>query len=122
MQTGIFNSENIGSVDWEDQYYKFVEFTDFSFDDGQITSDFANCFFTNLDWYWGLFNVVNFVDCKFINCVFQGTSFADCKFVSCEFSDCKFIKDNLNGECDFDGSVAFDCKISNTEGFEAVIN
>jgi uncharacterized protein YjbI with pentapeptide repeats len=120
MQTIEVNQENFSSVNWEDDYFKFSQFTDISTDGGHVTSDFANCTFENVDWYWGIFNVVNFVECRFVNCIFRGTSFPDCKFVVCEFVNTQFIGDNLSGRgCDFEGSKAYNCRESNTQGFNA---
>ncbi len=121
MQQLEVSQSNFSSVKWEEDYFKYAKFSDISADGGNITSDFAYCEFTNIDWYWGIFNMVNFVGCRFMNCVFKGTSFLDCKFVECEFSDCRFIKDNLNGDCSFEESVAYSCEFQNTEGFAAQI-
>ncbi|MBP6002091.1 MAG: pentapeptide repeat-containing protein [Pyrinomonadaceae bacterium] len=117
MQSLEVNEQNFASINWEDDYYKYCEFVDISTAGGHITSDFANCTFRNVEWYWGIFNIVNFVDCIFVNCVFRGTSFPDCKFVACEIQGCRFIKDNLDGDCTFEGAVAYNCKVSNSEGF-----
>jgi uncharacterized protein YjbI with pentapeptide repeats len=89
-------------------------------DGGHITSDFANCTFKNIDWYWGIFNIVNFVDCRFENCIFRVTSFPDCKFVDCEVRGSRFVKDTLEGECSFEGAIAYNCKVTNSEGFAPV--
>ncbi len=117
MQSLKITNDNFRTLNWDDEYYKYCDFSDIATEGGNITSDFANCTFTNTDWYWGLFNIVNFVDCKFVNCTFRGTGFPDCKFVVCEFDNCRFTKDNLVGDCSFERAVAFDCRISNTEGF-----
>ena len=117
MQSIKITNDNFASISWEDAYFKYCEFEGISTEGGHIASDFANCTFRNIDWYWGIFNVVNFVDCTFENCVFRGTSFPDCKFVACEFSGCRFIKDNLDGDCSFDGAIAYDCKVARSEGF-----
>jgi uncharacterized protein YjbI with pentapeptide repeats len=61
------------------------------------------------------------VECKFINCTFRGSSFPDCRFVDCEFESCHFVRDNLNGECSFEGAVAYGCHLLATEGFGAEI-
>jgi uncharacterized protein YjbI with pentapeptide repeats len=119
MEDLTINQQNFKSANWEDDYFKYCTISDIVADGGQVASDFANCTFENIDWYWAFFNIVNFVDCKFINCTFQGASFPDCKFVCCEFKDCKFIKDNLDVKCGFERSIAYDCKFINTEGFEA---
>ena len=117
MQSLEVNQQNFSSINWDDGYYKFCEFQDISTEGGQVTSDFASCTFTNIDWYWGMFNIVNFISCTFENCVFRGTSFPDCKFIECQFQNCRFIKDNLNGDCTFEGAVAYNCKLGNSEGF-----
>jgi len=111
------NQQNLASINWENEYYKYCQFVDISPEGGHIDADFASCTFTNVDWYWGIFNIVNFVECIFVNCVFMGTSFPDCKFIECEFNNCQFVKDNLGGDCDFDGAVAYNCKVLNTVGF-----
>ena len=111
------SSENVESVDWEEDCYKFCEFTGFTKDGGHISSDFTCCTFKDIEWYWGIFNIVNFIECKFINCTFKGTAFPDCKFVECEITNSKFEKDNLNANCDFENSSAYNCKIKNSIGF-----
>ncbi len=117
MQSLEVNQLNFATINWEDDYYKFCQFFDIETEGGHVTSDFSNCTFTNIDWYWGIFNIVNFVGCTFENCVFRGAAFYDCKFVECEFIDCRFLKDNLNGDCTFEGAIAYNCKVTNTEGF-----
>jgi uncharacterized protein YjbI with pentapeptide repeats len=121
MQSLIVNKDNVQSVEWDEDCFKYCEFYGISLNGKHITSDFTSCMFKNIDWYWGIFNIVNFVDCKFINCIFRGTSFPDCKFVECELTGCQFVRDNLNGKCRFDGTVAYHCKLSNCEGFEAKV-
>ena len=120
MQSLAINKQNVQTVNWEEDCFKYCEFVGISPEGEHITADFNRCTFKDIDWYWGLFNIVNFIDCKFINCVFRGTSFADCKFVGCELVDCRFTKDNLNGDCRFDSTVSYSCKISNCEGFVPV--
>lgn len=117
MQSLTINNENLKSVIWEEEYYKFCEFDSFTIEGGHIDSDFINCTFSNVNWYWGIFNIVNFIECKFVNCVFRGTSFPDCIFVECELDNCKFIKDNLNGDCKFSNARAYNCKVNNSLGF-----
>ncbi len=119
MRSLLINAQNFKTVNLNEQYFKFCEFADISTDGGHVDSDFANCTFKNIDWYWGLFNYANFIDCIFINCTFRGTSFSSCKFVACEFNDCRFISDNLGGECSFDNSVEYSCKLTKSVGFAA---
>jgi uncharacterized protein YjbI with pentapeptide repeats len=120
MQSLEINQENFASVQWDDDYFKYCQFVDISTDGGHVTSDFANCTFRNIDWYWGHFNIVNFVDCVFENCIFRRASFSDCKFVECVLRDCKFLKDNLGGDCNFHGTVAYSCEVTNCESFAPI--
>jgi uncharacterized protein YjbI with pentapeptide repeats len=121
MQGLTFNQNSIDSIDWEEDCYKECDFIALSLEGGHITADFNACLFTNIDWYMGLFNIVNFVSCKFHNCTFRGTSFVVCKFVECSFEDCSFIKDNMDSDCIFDESIAYSCTFNSTKGFNAVV-
>lgn len=121
MLSLTINAQNLATVEWDDEYFKYCEFLGFSFEGGIVSSDFAVCTFKNLDWYWGLFNMVNFVDCTFLNCVFQGTIFSDCKFIQCSLQNCHFVQDNLGGDCSFEGSVAYDCDVDDDRGFAAAL-
>ena len=121
MQSLNISSENFKTIDWDVDCYKYCSFSGISPEGLHITSDFTDCSFSNIDWYWGIFNIVNFVSCKFKNCVFRGTTFANCKFVECTFDDCRFIKDNLNGDCEFKESVSYNCCLNNCDGFKAEI-
>lgn len=112
-------SDNVNSIEWDDGYFKFCELSNFVVDGKNITSVFLSCSFISVEWYWGIFTLANFIDCKFTNCTFYGTCFSDVRFVECEFIDCHFVADNLGGECDFSGAVAYECKITNTDGFKA---
>jgi uncharacterized protein YjbI with pentapeptide repeats len=117
MESEIIKQHNLSSVTWDEQYFKFCEFDGFSIEGETVSSDFNSCRFKDLDWYWGLFTLANFINCKFVNCTFRGTSFTDSRFIECEFTNCQFVKDNLNGECNFSGAVAYGCKIENCNGF-----
>lgn len=121
MQSLIVDHGSLSSVNWEEDCFKYCEFRGINPEGLHITADFNACRFEDVDWYWGLFNIANFVECKFINCTFRGTVFAECRFVGCELDGCKFIKDNLNGECDFPDTTAYGCSITNTKGFGAQV-
>ena len=112
---------NLSTIDFSDNYFKFCNFEDLSPEIVSIDSDFHDCTFKNVDWYWGLFNICSFVKCQFTDCVFRGASFPDCLFVECTFTNCQFVKDNLGGECDFDRTVAYGCSLKDTVGFEATL-
>jgi uncharacterized protein YjbI with pentapeptide repeats len=114
------DKRNLSSVNWEADCFKYCEFIGITPDGCHITADFTDCLFQDVDWYWGLFNVINFVGCKFVNCAFRGTSFSECRFVECEFMGCRFVQDNLGGECSFNRSVAYNCHLADCEGFRVV--
>ena len=120
MEAEDFNQENLASVEWEDGWFRFCNFTGFAMEGGHVTSDFVGCRFKDLDLYMTMFNIVNFTDCLFTDCVFRGTAFPDCRFVECRLINCRFIENNLGGDCDFDGAVAYGCQIEGCEGFAAL--
>ena len=117
MREKKINAGNFSSIEWDDNYFIFCYFEGFANDGGIISSDFINCSFSNIDWYWGIFTLANFIDCKFENCTFRGTDFSDSKFIKCKLSNCNFVKDNLKGDCDFLGAIAFGCQVTNCKGF-----
>ncbi len=113
----IINSDNVKKINWEEQRFDSYEFIGFSYEGGHIDSEFKDCTFSNLDWYWGLFNMSSFVGCTFKNCTFRGTAFSGCNFESCNFIDCVFTTDNLNSKCDFNDSKTINCVVTNCKGF-----
>lgn len=119
MRSVTVNKENLAAIDWDDNYFKFCDFENFSVDGGTVSSDFVDCSFKDVDWYWGLFSCSNFVKCLFTDCVFRGSSFADTRFVECTLTNCQFVKDNLDRDCDFPKTVAYGCSIDGGEGFKA---
>jgi uncharacterized protein YjbI with pentapeptide repeats len=121
MQSLTVTTDNLQTVNWSEECFKYCEFLGIAPEGGEIEADFTTCTFRDIDWYWGIFNIVNFVECKFINCTFRGSSFPGCRFVDCEFESCHFVRDNLNGECSFEGAVAYGCKLSATNGFGAEV-
>ena len=120
MEAAKITSGNFSTIDWENNYFKFCDLEGLSSEGGHITSDFSSCSFKDIDWYWGLFNICNFMECRFTNCTFRGTSFPSCKFVECIFTNCQFCKDNLNTDCDFNSAIAYGCRFENTIGFTAI--
>ena len=121
MQSVIISKENVHTLDWDEQCFRFCEFDNFSVDGKVISSDFISCRFKDIEWYWGLFSQANFIQCIFSNCTFRGTSFASARFVECEFSDCHFVRDNLNGKCNFSEALAYGCRLVNCDGFDAEV-
>lgn len=87
-------------------------------------ADYKQCNFNNLHFYSTLFNITAFIQCTFRNCTFAGVTFADCKFIMCDFKDCKFIKDNLGGNCCFEGSISSKCSVDqrSSVGFDIKVD
>ena len=121
MRSEIIYKENAATIEWDENYFKYCEFVDFSMEGEVVSSDFIGCSFRNLDWYMALFSFTNFINCRFINCIFQGTGFPDTRFVDCTLIDCKFVKDNLNRDCYFTKTSAYNCQVSDGEGFNPEI-
>jgi uncharacterized protein YjbI with pentapeptide repeats len=121
MNNKIINSKSLKSFDWSVEYFQYFEFSEFEIEGLHIDSDFSECTFRNIEFYWGIFNIINFINCKFENCTFRGTAFPNCKFIDCQLTNCSFEKDNLNGDCDFTDSKAYNCTTNNCRGFNAEI-
>jgi uncharacterized protein YjbI with pentapeptide repeats len=97
---------------------RFSNFVDFSVEGGEVAGTFLNCGFSNIDWYWGIFNICLFVECRFEGCTFHGTAFPNCRFVDCEFIRCKFVKDNLDADCSFENCKWYGSSQNNCEGLK----
>ena len=108
--------DDLPTTEWGEGAFKFCEFSNFNIDGGSIDSDFRQCTFSRIEWYWGIFSLTSFVECRFHGCTFRGTAFAQCIFVECVFENCRFVQDNLGGACAFDGSRAYGCTASKCEG------
>lgn len=121
MHSATIDKKSIESIVWDDNYFKFCTFEGFSREGGVTGSDFLSCSFRDVDWYWGLFTGANFIDCEFVNCVFRGSTFADSRFVECRLTNCRFIRDNLEAECHFSGTVAYGCSVDGGEGFNVEV-
>jgi uncharacterized protein YjbI with pentapeptide repeats len=121
MRSLAVGKENLDMIEWDENYFKFCDFENISIEGGVIGSDFIDCSFKNVDWYWGLFSGANFVNCLFNDCVFRGSAFPDGKFVECSLVNCRFIQDNLTADCDFSRTIAYRCSTNNGEGFKAEI-
>lgn len=121
MQSGTIDQENLKDIEWDENYFKFCDFENFSIEGKTICSDFVNCSFNKVEWYWGLFSGSNFIDCLFTDCTFRGSAFPDSKFVECRFTNCHFLKDNLGEDCDFSKTIAYGCLIEGGGGFKIEI-
>jgi hypothetical protein len=52
MRSTEIDATNFETIEWDDCYFKYCEFSGFSKQGGVISSDFVACSFKNLDWYW----------------------------------------------------------------------
>jgi uncharacterized protein YjbI with pentapeptide repeats len=120
MRSQRIEAANSDSVVWDENYFKFCDFEGFSVEGGVVGSDFIGCTFRDVEWYWGMFPLANFIACRLVNCTFRGTSFRDARFVECLIDRCLFVKDNLDGECEFAGAIAYGCQVRESAGFGAV--
>ena len=97
---------------------RYCTFSSYLHEGAHIDAIFLGCTFTDVEWYWGLFNCANLIECRFVRCTFRGTSFAGSKFVECTFDGCKFVPDNLGGSCTNDGSKIYGGTVSDCSGGE----
>jgi len=116
FQSEIVHAENVAAFDFHDNYFKFCNFERLSFEPWLVDSDFHTCHFENVEDYWGHFNACTLIQCRFTNCVFRGTAFSDCLFIKCTFTNCQFLRDNMGGGCNFEGTIAYDCVVEDTVG------
>ena len=56
MRSETFGNGDVTEIEWNDRYFKFCEFRDFSLEGQDISSDFVSCSFTGIDCYWVHFN------------------------------------------------------------------
>ena len=117
-----YNNPNTLTEVLEDNVFRYCKFSMFKCDGGSIDAVFLGCTFSDIDWYWGLFNCCAFIQTKFEKCIFRGSSFPDCKFVECEFIECQFLQDNLGGNCNWDGAKLYGCTAKACSGIEFLIN
>jgi len=101
--------------------FRYCTFSTFEIAGQHICAVFIGCTFQDLDWYWGLFNSCLFVESEFHSSVFRGTLFPNTKFVDCEFAYCRFVKDNLNGDCSAEQAKWYGCTFQECEGIDALI-
>jgi uncharacterized protein YjbI with pentapeptide repeats len=103
-----------------DEFFRYCKFSAASLDGGDFDGVFIFCSFTEIEWYWGLFNTSILVGCTFENCTFRGTSFAGCRMVDCVFKNCRFLRDNLNALCSVSETRVYGCQFENCEGADAL--
>ncbi len=63
--------DDVKDTSWDDNYFKYCTFERFSQEGGVVCSDFVTCSFDEVEWYEGLFTNSNFIECRFVNCVFD---------------------------------------------------
>lgn len=49
----------------EDSVYRYCTISVGRIEGGHVTSTFLSTSFHHVDWYWGLFNLCNFIECRF---------------------------------------------------------
>ena len=119
MRSATVEAQTADTQQWDDDLYKFCTFENFAVEGQPISGDFLDCTFKGLDWYRGFFSGVTFLRCRFKRCVFSGCNFTDARFVECALENSRFQKDNLDGDCNFTGAVAYGCILgSECSGFE----
>lgn len=101
-----------------DEVFRYCHFESAALEGGDSDGVFLSCTFQEFEWYWGIFNLALFVDCKFERCTFRGTSFAGCRLVECEFKNCRFVPDNLGALCAATDTNVYGCSSLNCEGFD----
>ncbi len=106
------------ALESHDAVFRYCSFESADLEGTGSDGVFLTCEFRNIDFYWSLFNVALFFNCKFERCTFRGAAFAGCRFVECTFSDCRFLRDNLGGLCDARDTKLFDCIAVNCEGWD----
>jgi uncharacterized protein YjbI with pentapeptide repeats len=121
VRSQAITPKNVASVEWSDAYFKLCAFSGFAMEGQYVSSDFVDCSFQDLDWYWGLFTHSNFVGCRFQDCTFAGTGFPDTRFIDCRFTNCSFVKDEFGRECDLTKTLDYGCKLSDTNGFHPAL-
>jgi uncharacterized protein YjbI with pentapeptide repeats len=122
VRSQTINSETIANVEWDEGYFKFCVFENFSVEGEVVSSEFVSCSFTNIDWYWGLFSGSNFIGCQFTDCSFAGTGFPDTRFVDCSLVNCRFIQDNLGGACELAETIMHGFSFENCLGPDPRLN
>ncbi len=101
-----------------DEVFRYCHFESARLEGGDSDGVFLSCTFQDFEWYWGIFNMALFVDCKFERCTFRGTSFAGCRLVDCSFNDCRFLPDNLGAACSSSDTGIYGCAAENCVGFK----
>jgi uncharacterized protein YjbI with pentapeptide repeats len=104
------------------EIFRYCHFESAELEGGESDGVFLNCTFQDLEWYWGLFNLALFVECKFERCTFRGTSFTGCRFVECSFDECRFLPDNLGGLCSASETNVYASTAENCEGFNELFS
>ena len=51
MRSETVRAENLSKVTWDDSYFKYCEFLEFSLEGESACSDFVDCTFNRIDWY-----------------------------------------------------------------------
>jgi uncharacterized protein YjbI with pentapeptide repeats len=93
---------------WYRQYMQYCTIDGIEIYEG-LDGVYLGLTFKNVLFYWTLWNCTNTIECLFEDCTFQGASFAKSHFTSSTFSNCRFILDNVGGQCSFDDTIFTEC-------------
>ena len=100
--------------DFEDNVFVSCSFKDCSCEGAQISSVFVGCTFDTVNWYWCTGYRPSFINCTFRDCDLRGSLFG-ASFIRCEFDHCMTGVDNMGGDVEWEGALATDCVLIETE-------
>lgn len=95
--------------------FAYCSFEDLEISKPSVEGAIIGCNFTQVEWYWELFNAALISRAVFEDCVFRGCSFRGVDFIDCAFTRCRFALDNLGGACVFDDCRLVGCVFENCE-------
>jgi uncharacterized protein YjbI with pentapeptide repeats len=100
---------------WQDAVFRWCNFSQLELEGKMICGALLGCELHEIDWYWGFFNTALLAHTNFKNCIFRGSTFAGSELVRCKFEDCRFVLDNLRGQCTFDRCIVVECTFNRCE-------
>ena len=110
--------DNDDPIEWNDAVFRFCQFNALDLEGVIFSGALLGCDLKKSSFYLSIFTTATLVQTRFEDCTFNGTSFKDCVLTECEFIRCHFAKDNMGGECQFDGSRWYACKQLECEGLD----
>jgi uncharacterized protein YjbI with pentapeptide repeats len=98
-----------GPSQWGEALYRYCTFDGLDNAGLNFTGIMQASTFTRSSFYWGLFNCALLDGVRFVDCTFPGTSFRGVRFMECTFENCRFVLDNMGGDCTIEGSILAAC-------------